>query len=78
LYGVTALSSLNIWAVGANNTVWHSTNGGNSWTQITSVIPYNYGSFNGIDVDGATGNTWPVGYYSASSGFIQTLTNFFN
>jgi photosystem II stability/assembly factor-like uncharacterized protein len=81
LYGVAAFSSSNIWAVGASNSIWHSADSGTTWTQITAAFPsdmWNYGSFNGIAVNGANGNTWPVGDYALSSGFHQTLTNFFN
>jgi hypothetical protein len=73
LNAVTAFSSNSIWAVGYYSSsgityplVWQSSDGGSTWSQVSteSVTSQNY--FFGVTIDGTSGNIWAVGYYTLS------------
>jgi CHAP domain len=81
LYGIAALDSNNIWAVGTyydtttSPLVWHTSNGGSTWAQVTTVTPAPYYSAiaYGIAINKANGNTWAIGEDSTG-----TFADFFN
>ena len=49
---VTTVSAADVWVAGANRQVFHTTNAGGDWSQVTG-IPDTFGGFGGIDVRGS-------------------------
>jgi hypothetical protein len=83
LYGVTAISAANVWAVGyyvnttgVTQTLIEHWNG-TSWSVVASPSPGSGGDFRAVAAVSA-GNVWAVGYYSPNSGSLQTLTEQWN
>ena len=78
LNAVRAVDSNNIWAAGNynsgswNSLIWHSSDGGSSWQQISTENPSSSPVFYGIATDTTTSNAWAVGDYQVS-GVQKTL-----
>ena len=84
LYGVTAISSSNVWAVGyyfpsfsITATLIEHWNG-SSWSVVKSPNPSTQGNYLYAVAAVSANNIWAVGTYSNSSGWPQTLTEHWN
>ncbi len=85
LFGVTAVSSANVWAVGGyviGTAFVHKTLilhwNGTAWKQVPSPNPSSTDNIlNGAGASSAS-NAWAVGEYFNSAGVIQTLTEHWN
>jgi hypothetical protein len=81
LFSVAALNAKNIWAAGyylGGALIYHSSDGGMTWQQVTTDNPKSNPVFYGIVVNKANGNTWAVGDYQPNPDTSNTLTEFFN